>query len=72
MALIKMPVARERNFALREKQRGGGEVVVIVTACTKTSRNQKLCLRESGLALRANDQSTVWQVDDKQDDVSRG
>ena len=55
MALIKMPVARERNFALREKQRGGGEVVVIVTACTKTSRNQKLCLRESGLALRAND-----------------
>ena len=52
MALIKMPVARERNFALTDKQRVSGEVVVMVTACTKTSRNQKLCLRESGLALR--------------------
>ena len=50
--LIKKPVARERNFALREKQRDSGEVVVMVTVCTKTSRNQKLCLRESGLALR--------------------
>jgi len=55
LALIKMPVARERNFALRGKQRVGGEVVVIVTACTKTIRNQKSCLRESGLVLRAND-----------------
>ena len=50
--LIKKPVARERNFALREKQRDSGEVVVMVTVCTKTSRNQKLCLRESSLALR--------------------
>ena len=55
MALIKMPVARERNFALREKQRCGREVVVIVVACTKTIRNQKSCLRESGFVLRAND-----------------
>ena len=55
MVLIKMPVARERNFALRDKQRGGGEVAVIVIVCTKTIRNQKSCLRESGLVLRAND-----------------
>ena len=55
MALIKMPVARERNFALKGKQRVGGEVVVMVVVCTKTIRNQKLCLRESGLVLRAND-----------------
>ena len=55
MALIKMPVARERNFALKGKQRVGGEVVVIVIVCTKTIRNQKSCLRESGFVLRAND-----------------
>ena len=52
MALIKIPVAGERNFALREKQRVSREVVVMVIVCTKTSRNKKLCLRESGLALR--------------------
>ena len=49
--LIKIPVAGERNFALREKQRDSGEVVMMVVVSAKTSRNKKVCLREGGLVL---------------------
>ena len=59
MALIKIPVAGERNVALRERQRGSGEVVVMVVVCTKISRNKKLCLRESGLGLRVQKSSPL-------------
>ena len=49
----------ESNVAFREKQRGSGEVVMMVVACAKTSRNKKVCLRESGLALRVQKSSPL-------------
>ena len=59
MALIKIPVAGERNVALWERQRGSGEVVMMVVVSAKTSRNKKVCLRESGLALRVQKSSPL-------------
>ena len=57
--LIKISAAAESNVVFREKRRGSGEVVMMVVASAKTSRNKKVCLRESGLALRVQKSSPV-------------
>ena len=56
---LKITAAAESNVAFREKQRGSGEVVMMVVACAKISRNKKVCLREDWLALSVHESSPL-------------
>ena len=49
----------ESNVALREKPRGSGEVVMMVVASAKTSRNKKVSLREDWLVLSVQKKSAL-------------
>ena len=54
-----MPAAAESNVALREKQRGSGEVVMMLVVSAKTSTNKKVCLREDWLVLSVQKRSAL-------------
>ena len=71
LMLSKKRVAKESNDFASRKQKGGGEVIMIITASVKTSREKSESQRRLVGAECAKGQCTVWPVDDKQDDVAR-